>query len=164
MLQSLNEFGTLRQRTGGREEDDGQSADDAGNGPARAIWTRIDGTRSLFEPDTSTTGTEYDVNSWTLQAGVDGMLQESGTGALIGGVSFHVDTASADISSRFGNGDIDTTGYGFEGTLTWYGNSGFYVDTQAGVTWYSSDLKSSTLRTTLADGNDGFGYGFSVEA
>ncbi|MBA9034902.1 autotransporter family protein [Rhizobium leguminosarum] len=164
VLQSLNEFGTLRQRTGGREEDDGQSADDAGNGPARAIWTRIDGTRSLFEPDTSTTGTEYDVNSWTLQAGVDGMLQESGTGALIGGVSFHVDTASADISSRFGNGDIDTTGYGFEGTLTWYGNSGFYVDTQAGVTWYSSDLKSSTLRTTLADGNDDFGYGFSVEA
>ncbi|MHC2215503.1 outer membrane autotransporter protein [Rhizobium leguminosarum] len=164
VLQSLNEFGTLRQRTGGREEDDGQSADDAGNGPARAIWTRIDGTRSLFEPEASTTGTEYDVNSWTLQAGVDGMLHESGTGALIGGVSFHVDTASADISSRFGNGDIDTTGYGFEGTLTWYGNSGFYVDTQAGVTWYSSDLKSSTLRTTLADGNDGFGYGFSVEA
>jgi fibronectin-binding autotransporter adhesin len=92
------------------------------------------------------------------------MLHESGAGALIGGVSFHVDTASADISSRFGKGDIDTTGYGFEGTLTWYGNSGFYVDTQAGVTWYSSDIKSSTLRTTLADGNDGFGYGFSVEA
>ncbi|MGR9205171.1 autotransporter family protein [Rhizobium leguminosarum] len=164
VLRSLNEFGTLRQRTGGREEDDGQSADDAGNGPARAIWTRIDGTHSHFEPETSTAGTEYDVNSWTLQAGVDGMLHESGAGALIGGVSFHVDTASADISSRFGKGDIDTTGYGFEGTLTWYGNSGFYVDTQAGVTWYSSDLKSSTLRTTLADGNAGFGYGFSVEA
>lgn len=164
VLQSLNEFGTLRQRTGGREEDDGQSADDAGNGPTRAIWTRIDGTHSHFEPETSTAGTEYDVNSWTLQAGVDGMLHESGAGALIGGVSFHVDTASADISSRFGKGDIDTTGYGFDGTLTWYGNSGFYVDTQAGVTWYSSDLKSSTLRTTLTDGNDGFGYGFSVEA
>jgi outer membrane autotransporter protein len=164
VLQSLNEFGTLRQRTGGREVVDGQSADDAGNGPARAIWTRIDGTHSHFEPETSTTGTEYDVNSWTLQAGVDGMLHESGAGALIAGVSFHVDTASADISSRFGKGDIDSTGYGFDGTLTWYGNSGFYVDTQAGVTWYSSDIKSSTLRTTLADGNDGFGYGFSVEA
>lgn len=164
VLQSLNEYGTLRQRTGGREVDDGQSADTAQNDPSKAIWTRIDGLHSHFEPETSTTGTEYDVNSWTLQAGVDGMLHESGAGALIGGVSFHVDTASAEISSRYGKGDIDTTGYGFDGTLTWYGNSGFYIDTQAGVTWYSSDIKSSTLHTTLADGNDGFGYGFSVEA
>ncbi|MCV9942060.1 MULTISPECIES: autotransporter outer membrane beta-barrel domain-containing protein [unclassified Rhizobium] len=162
VLQNLNEFGTLRQRTGGREVDGGQSA--AQNDPSKAIWTRIDGTHSHFEPETSTTGTEYDVDSWTLQAGVDGMLHESGAGMLIGGLSFHVDTASADVSSRFGKGDIDTTGYGFDGTLTWYGNSGFYIDTQAGVTWYSSDLKSSTLHTTLADDNDGFGYGFSVEA
>ncbi|WP_163877328.1 autotransporter outer membrane beta-barrel domain-containing protein [Rhizobium laguerreae] len=166
VLQSLNQFGTLRQRTAGR--DDGQSAagaaNDQINDQGRAIWTRIDGTHSHFEPETSTTGTEYDVDSWTLQAGVDGMLHESGAGVLIGGVSFHVDTASADISSRFGKGDIDTTGYGFDGTLTWYGNGGFYLDTQAGVTWYESDLKSSTLHTTLADGNDGVGYGFSVEA
>ncbi|MBY5819410.1 autotransporter outer membrane beta-barrel domain-containing protein [Rhizobium leguminosarum] len=164
VLQSLNQFGTLRQRTGGRWMDDGQSADEAANDQGRAIWTRIGGTHSHFEPESSTTGTEYDVDSWTLQAGVDGMLRESEAGVLIGGVSFHVDTASADISSRFGKGDIDTTGYGFDGTLTWYGNGGFYVDTQAAVTWYESDLKSSTLHTTLADGNDGFGYGFSVEA
>ncbi|MGR9246877.1 autotransporter family protein [Rhizobium leguminosarum] len=164
VLQSLNEFGTLRQRTGGREVDDGQSADAAQNDPSKAIWTRIAGSHSHFEPETSTSGTEYDVNSWTLQVGVDGMLHESGAGVLIGGLSFHADTASADVSSRFGKGDIDTTGYGFDGTLTWYGNSGFYVDTQAGVTWYSSDLKSSTLHTALADDNDGFGYGLSVEA
>ncbi|MGO7042663.1 autotransporter outer membrane beta-barrel domain-containing protein [Rhizobium acaciae] len=168
VLQSLNEFGTLRQRTGGRGVDDGPSADGAANDQindqGRAIWTRIDGTHSHFEPESSTSGTEYDVDSWTMQAGVDGMLRESGAGVLIGGVSFHVDTASADISSRFGKGDIDTTGYGFDGTLTWYGNGGFYLDTQAGVTWYESDLKSSTLHTTLADGNDGFGYGFSAEA
>ncbi|KQV79280.1 autotransporter outer membrane beta-barrel domain-containing protein [Rhizobium sp. Root1220] len=164
VLLSLNEFDTLRQRTGGRDVGGRQSADDAGNGLAGAIWMRIDGTHSHFEPETSTTDTEYDVNSWALQAGADGMLYESGAGALIGGVSFHVDTASADISSRFGKGAIDTTGYGFDGTLTWYDDSGFYVDTQAGVTWYSSDIKSSILRTTLADGNDGFGYGFSVEA
>ncbi|WP_245488152.1 autotransporter family protein [Rhizobium ruizarguesonis] len=163
VLQSLNEFGTLRQRTGGREVDDGQSAA-AANDPIKGIWTRIDGSHSHLEPETSTTGTEYDVNSWTLRAGVDGMLHESGAGVLIGGLSFLVDTASADVSSRFGKGDIDTTGYGFEGTLTWYGNSGFYIDTQAGVTWYSSDLKSSTLHATLADDNDGFGYGLSVEA
>lgn len=160
VLQTLNEFGTLRQRTSGRAIDEGQAEND----PAKAIWTRIDGTHAHFNPKTSTTGTEYDVDTWTMQAGIDGMLHESGAGALIGGVSFHFDTASADVSSRFGKGNIDTTGYGFDGTLTWYGNSGFYVDTQAALTWYDSNLKSSTLNATLASGNDGFGYGLSVEA
>ncbi|WP_261335763.1 autotransporter outer membrane beta-barrel domain-containing protein [Rhizobium leguminosarum] len=164
VLQSLNQFGTLRQRTGGRMLDGDRSADQDGNTAATGIQTRIGGSRSHFEPEGSTTGTDYEVSSWTLQAGVDGMLRESEAGALIGGINFHMNTASADISSRFGKGDIDTTGYGFDGTLTWYGKSGFYVDTQAAVTWYDSDLKSSTLQTSLADGNDGLGYGFSVEA
>ncbi|CDZ50563.1 autotransporter outer membrane beta-barrel domain-containing protein [Neorhizobium galegae] len=160
VLQTLNEFGTLRQRTSGRAIDEGQAEND----PAKAIWTRIDGTHAHFNPKTSTTGTEYDVDTWTMQAGIDGMLRENAAGALIGGVSFHFDTASADVSSRFGKGNIDTTGYGFDGTLTWYGNSGFYVDSQAALTWYDSNLRSSTLNATLASGNDGFGYGLSVEA
>ncbi|WP_246728030.1 autotransporter outer membrane beta-barrel domain-containing protein [Rhizobium leguminosarum] len=164
VLQSLNQFGTLRQRTGGWMLDGDRSADQDGNTAARGIQTRIGGNRSHFEPESSTTGTDYEVSSWTLQAGVDGVLRESEAGALIGGINFHMNTASADISSRFGKGDIDTTGYGFDGTLTWYGKSGFYVDTQAAVTWYDSDLKSSTLQTSLADGNDGFGYGLSIEA
>ncbi|MBY5747966.1 autotransporter outer membrane beta-barrel domain-containing protein [Rhizobium leguminosarum] len=163
VLQSLNQFGTLRQRTGGRMLDGDRSADQDGNTAATGIQTRI-GNRSHFEPESSTTGTDYEVSSWTLQADVDGVLRESEAGALIGGINFHMNTASADISSRFGKGDIDTTGCGFDGTLTWYGKSGFYVDTQAAVTWYDSDLKSSTLHTTLADGNDGFGYGLSIEA
>ncbi|WP_105008077.1 autotransporter outer membrane beta-barrel domain-containing protein [Rhizobium leguminosarum] len=164
VLQSLNQFGTLRQRTGGWMLDGDRSEDQDGNTAATGIQTRIGGVRSHFEPESSTTGTDYEVSSWTLQAGVDGMLRESEAGALIGGINFHMNTASADISSRFGKGDIDTTGYGFDGTLTWYGKSGFYIDTQAAVTWYDSDLKSSTLQTSLADGNDGLGYGFSVEA
>ncbi|WP_261337343.1 autotransporter outer membrane beta-barrel domain-containing protein [Rhizobium leguminosarum] len=164
VLQSLNQFGTLRQRTGGWMLEGDRSADQDGNTAATGIQTRIGGTRSHFEPESSTTGTDYEVSSWTLQAGVDGMLRESEDGALIGGINFHMNTASADISSRFGKGDIDTIGYGFDGTLTWYGKSGFYVDTQAAVTWYDSDLKSSTLQTSLADGNDGFGYGLSIEA
>ncbi|TBC88618.1 autotransporter outer membrane beta-barrel domain-containing protein (plasmid) [Rhizobium beringeri] len=164
VLQSLNQFGTLRQRTGGWMLVGDRSADQDGNAAATGIQTRIGGSRSHFEPESSTTGTDYEVSSWTLQAGVDGVLRESEAGTLIGGINFHMNTASADISSRFGKGDIDTTGYGFDGTLTWYGKSGFYVDTQAAVTWYDSDLKSSTLQTSLGDGNDGFGYGLSVEA
>ncbi|MGO6819795.1 autotransporter outer membrane beta-barrel domain-containing protein [Rhizobium brockwellii] len=164
VLQSLNQFGTLRQRAGGWKLDGDRSADQGGNTAATGIQTRISGNRSHFEPESSTTGTDYEVSNWTLQAGVDGMLCESEAGALIGGINFHMNTASADISSRFGKGNIDTTGYGFDGTLTWYGNSGFYVDTQAALTWYDSDLKSSTLDNTLASGNDGLGYGVSIEA
>ncbi|MFK4823099.1 autotransporter outer membrane beta-barrel domain-containing protein, partial [Ochrobactrum quorumnocens] len=67
-------------------------------------------------------------------------------------------------TSVFGNGNIDTTGYGFGGTLTWYGNNGFYLDAQGQVTWYDSDLYSDTLRQGLADGSDGFGYALSLEA
>ncbi len=108
VLQTLNEFGTLRQRSSGRAIDIGQ----AENEPIEAIWTRIDGAHAHLNPRTSTTGTEYDVDTWTMQAGVDGMLHEGRSGALIGGLNFHFETASADISSRFGKGSIDTTGYG----------------------------------------------------
>ncbi|MDG4875023.1 autotransporter outer membrane beta-barrel domain-containing protein, partial [Mesorhizobium sp. WSM4935] len=61
-------------------------------------------------------------------------------------------------------GSIRATGYGFGGTLTWYGDNGFYADAQAEATWYDSDLKSATLGTDLAKGNNGFGYALSIEA
>ncbi|MGO6848699.1 autotransporter outer membrane beta-barrel domain-containing protein, partial [Rhizobium ruizarguesonis] len=70
VLQSLNQFGTLRQRTGGWMLDGDRSADQDGNAAATGIWTRVDGTHSHFEPESSTTGTDYEVSSWTLQAGV----------------------------------------------------------------------------------------------
>jgi fibronectin-binding autotransporter adhesin len=46
--------------------------------------------------------------------------------------------------------------------LTWYGQNGFYLDGQAQATWYESDL-SSGLLGSLSNGNDGFGYAFSLE-
>jgi fibronectin-binding autotransporter adhesin len=70
---------------------------------------------------------------------------------------------SSDVESAPGRGSIDATGYGVTGTLTWYGNTGFYLDGQANVTWYDSDIASDVLGT-LASGNDGTGYSLSVEA
>jgi fibronectin-binding autotransporter adhesin len=168
-LQSFNELGTLQQRVGNRmwggaATPQGADLPSAAPVDGRAIWTRIEAAHAEFDPETSTSGTTYGLNTWRLQAGVDGLLTENGAGALIGGATVHYGTVSSDISSIFGTGSIDATGYGFGGTLTWLGNSGFYVDAQAQATWYDSDLTSATLGTTLADGNDGFGYALSLEA
>nr|WP_273545326.1 autotransporter outer membrane beta-barrel domain-containing protein [Sinorhizobium medicae] len=47
--------------------------------------------------------------------------------------------------------------------MTWYGQNGFYADVQGRLSWFSSDLASAILGN-LASGNDGFGYGLSLEA
>ncbi|MBB3237327.1 autotransporter-associated beta strand repeat-containing protein [Phyllobacterium endophyticum] len=169
VLQSFNELGTLQQRVGNRTWGEGatpQGADVPGQGPVdgKAIWARIQAAHSQLDPDVSTTAADYDVSTWKLQAGLDGLLHEGGAGMLIGGLTVHYGTVSADVSSLFGNGSIDATGYGFGGTLTWYGNNGLYIDAQAEATWYDSDIRSATLGSTLANGNDGFGYALSIEA
>ncbi|MER8373456.1 autotransporter-associated beta strand repeat-containing protein [Mesorhizobium sp. M1406] len=169
VLQSFNELGTLQQRIGNRSWGEGatpEGADLPGQGPVdgKAIWARIEAAHAKIEPETSTTGTNYDVTTWKLEAGVDGLLHESEAGILIGGITAHYGTVSSNVSSIYGVGSIAATGYGVGGTLTWFGNSGFYVDAQARATWYDSDIRSATLGTTLADGNNGFGYGLSLEA
>lgn len=141
---------------------DGQTARATieGNG----VWGRLEGMHSQIEPDVTTSGTDYDINSWKLQAGLDGLLHEADDGSkLIGGVTIHYGQASSDVSSIYGNGSIDTTGFGFGGTLTWLDQNGFYVDGQAAVTWYDSDLFSDTAGIGLADGNNGIGYALSIE-
>jgi outer membrane autotransporter protein len=45
----------------------------------------------------------------------------------------------------------------------WYGNNGFYLDGQAQLAWWTSDLGSKIAGRTLIGGNDAFGYGLSVE-
>lgn len=165
VLQSLNEVGTLQQRVGNRSwTGASQGADEIGSVPTQsAIWARIEAAHTRQSPESATTVSDYDVTSWKLQSGIDGLLYEDATGILLGGVTFHYGTASSDIASIYGNGSIQATGYGFGGTLTWYGDNGFYTDAQAEVTWYDSDLKSGALGD-LAKGNNGFGYALSLEA
>lgn len=167
VLQAFNELDTLQQRLGNRSWSEGTvtansllSADSAGNG----MWGRASGRHTSIDPNDSTTMTGYEADIWQFQAGADGQVYSGDAGALIGGLSVRYGTISADVSSIFGNGSIDSTGYGVGASMTWYGKTGFYLDAQAHATWYQSNLLSSTAATSLISGNDGFGYAFGLEA
>ena len=181
-LLGMNGVATLQQRVGNRvwaangnrmiaegadaiqpvapAEEAGQMVE--GNG----VWGRVEGTHSHIEPKFSTTDTDYNQNVFKLQAGIDGKLSESETGSLIGGVFVHyVHGKTKTSSTNYADGEIVSDGYGFGGSLTFYGDRGIYVDAQAQATWYSSDLTTSALGApVLKDGNDGFGYALSLEA
>ncbi len=168
-LQTFNQLGTLQQRLGNRswtveaQGADGVSDDvkaEAGIG----LWGRIEGTSGSYDPERSTTATTYDTSTRRLQTGADMLLSDSAAGQLIGGVAFQYGTVSADVSSVFGSGSIDTNGTGVSGSLTWYGAEGFYLDGQAQVIWYDSNLDSATAGQRLVDGNNGVGYALGVEA
>lgn len=165
VLQGFNELGTLQQRVGGREWLNGgeTASGDEGAVAPDAIWARMDASQAHFEPGVSTTGASYDVTTWRLQAGLDGVLNQSEAGSLVAGVNAQFGTVSSDISSIYGAGSIDALGFGVGGTLTWYGAGGLYVDGQAQAIWYSADIASDAVGT-LVEGNDAFGYGLSIEA
>lgn len=163
VLQNFNALGTLRQRLGGRAwSGAGVIETDLPEGNLGA-WGRIEASHARFDPETSTSGANYDVDLWKLQAGADGMLYRGDVGSLIGGVSLEYGTLSADIASPHGDGSINSTGFGVGSALTWYGSTGFYLDGQARLTWYDSDLSSSTAGLNLATDNGGFGYAVSIE-
>jgi outer membrane autotransporter protein len=180
VLQSLNGLSTLQQRLRNRywsaagnvvvEQGDGPgiaeatpSLDGSVSVGDRGVWGRIEGVYSRFDPKVSTSSTDYDIDTFWMQAGLDGQFYESDAGRLIGGITVHYGHATADVSSFYGNGDIDTDGYGFGGNLTWYGTNGFYIDGQAEVTWYASDLSSQLAERNLVEGNNGIGYALSLE-
>ncbi|MCJ8149968.1 autotransporter family protein [Shinella sedimenti] len=167
VLQNFNALDTLQQRLGNRSWSDTAADADISRrsvGAESGTWGRIMARRSGTDPKYSTTGADTDSGIWQLQAGADGTLYSGDAGSLIGGISMRYGTISADVSSVYGSGSIDSTGYGLGGSLTWYGDTGFYVDAQANATWYDSDLFSSTSGRNLVTGNDGIGYAFGLEA
>jgi len=167
VLRSFNQLDTLQQRLGNRSWSNGAAvansavdADSAGSG----MWGRILGRQVSIDPKQSTTGANYNVDIWQLQGGADGELYSGDAGDLVGGFSARYGTISADVSSTFGDGSIRSTGFGLDGSMTWYGKAGLYLDAQASATWYDSDLSSSAVAGGGISGNDGFGYAFGLEA
>lgn len=156
-LQALNGLATLQQRVGNRSWATGAGI--AGGG----VWGRVEGTRNRANPGVSSSGLDQKINSWKMQVGADHVLisAENG-GQLVAGLNAYYGQAESHIRSLSGNGLLETDGYGFGASLTWYGLNGFYVDGQAQVSWYNSDL-TSDIFGKLADGNDGSGEAFSLE-
>ena len=181
VLLALNSLPTLQQRVGNRYWNNAgnsmiiQGADPVGipyAAPNEAgvliqengVWGRVEGNLLHAQPRVTTSGTDYNANIYKIQAGLDGLLNETDNGKLIGALTVHYGHAKADTYSAHGDGEISTDAYGFGGTLTWYGENGFYVDGQGQATWFDSDLSSkNTAVGSLKDGNNGFGYALSVE-
>jgi outer membrane autotransporter protein len=158
-LQSLNTLPTLQQRVGNRIWGPGANGD--GNG----IWGRTEGTHGRFNnASVSTTGLDQNIDTWRMQAGVDRVLVDTDTsGRLVAGVNVSYGEANSRINSVFSNGALKSNGYGLGATLTWYDVTGFYVDGQAQVNRYSSDLNSELLGSLTHD-NGGSGEALSIEA
>ncbi|MGN7960315.1 autotransporter family protein [Brucella sp. 22210] len=165
-LLGMNEVSTLRQRTGNRvwvgQTAEPGKATSMGNG----VWGRIEGVHNRLEPDRTTTGTQTHQNIFKMQAGIDGEFLENEQGSLIGGIFGQYMHGKTRTSSRdFVSGDISTDGYGLGGTLTWYGENGFYADALTQATWYDSDLTTSAEgAAALATGSRAFGYAVSLES
>lgn len=162
ILASLNSVPTLQQRVGNRYWQDGSQSDQ--HTDKTGFWARTVGSTSRFKPDVSTSGADYDLDTWMVQLGVDGALHTSADGSsLIGGLNFRYGHGDADISSVIARGNIKTDSYGVGASLTWYAQNGFYVDGQAQMNWFDSDITSDTLKVDEVTGNKGTGYAFSVE-
>ena len=155
VLNALSGVGTLRQRTGERQWSGEEGA---------SVWGRLEGRHLHAEPKASASLSDLDVDSWKMQFGVERALGEAMAGGqLVGGLTAHYGEGTAEVGSRFGDGDIDTKAYGVGATLTWYGAGGGYLDAQAQASWFDSDLTSDLLGRR-ADGVGGQGYGLSLEA
>jgi outer membrane autotransporter protein len=172
-MQALNQLPTLQQRRGDRYIAKkttalrGSSAE-AGETDGQAIWARIEGAHNRLEPNTTAGHVQQDINTVIMQAGVDGQFYEDENGRLIAGITGQYGNGRAKTSSEFddtlGGGQLNTQGWGLGGTITWYGNDGFYVDAQAQATWYKTDLSFEGGNKGLSNDNNGFGYALSLEA
>ena len=161
ILQQINTLDSLAQRVGDRRWSGARAADDMQ--ADEGVWIRVDSGDRSFKPETSTSGTHYDLSIWKAEAGVDTALSEAEGGKLVGGAMLQYGRYQSNVRSIYGQGRLKTYGYAIGASLTWYGDNGFYVDGQARWTRFDTDLRSTTSAQSLIDGNKGNGYVAGVE-
>ncbi|WP_170991596.1 MULTISPECIES: autotransporter outer membrane beta-barrel domain-containing protein [Bradyrhizobium] len=126
-----------------------------------AFWGRVEGGQTSLRPS-NTTGSTTNSDDFKAQAGLDGLALENDYGRLIVGLTLQYGLTTAYVNSLFGNGRIRAEGAGVGATATWYGDNGVYLDGQMQTMFYRGDL-TSDLVGSMAHGNEGLGYAFSVE-
>ncbi|MFC0246588.1 autotransporter outer membrane beta-barrel domain-containing protein, partial [Falsochrobactrum ovis] len=131
---------------------------------AGLVWGRIETAHTNANLYESTTSNRYEMDSWKIRAGIDNQFLETEHGRLIGSAWFEYSNVKADLLSFFGNGRINVNGNALGTSLTWFGDSGLYLDAQAQALWTKSDISSSTLNRNLVNSVKGKGYALSVEA
>jgi fibronectin-binding autotransporter adhesin len=163
VLRQINTLDSLYQRVSDRTWAGNVSAMDAMT-PGDGLWMRVQGGGQKYKPEVTTSGADYDISTWKTEAGMDAKLGDGSNGALVAGAALQAGRYQSNVSSVYGAGRIKTNTYGINATLTWYGNSGFYVDGQWRWTRFNSDLYSTTAAQVLKNGNKGSGYAVGVEA
>ncbi|MBR0895930.1 autotransporter outer membrane beta-barrel domain-containing protein [Bradyrhizobium tropiciagri] len=126
-----------------------------------AFWGRVEGGQTSLRPS-NTTGSTTNSDDFKAQAGLDGLALENNYGRLIVSLTLQYGLTTAYVNSFFGNGRIRAEGTGVGATATWYGDNGIYIDGQMQTMFYRGDL-TSDLVGSMAHGNEGLGYAFSVE-
>ena len=126
---------------------------------ANGAWARVEGARGKWEAKkAATTGKlSYDHRRGGVRAGVDLGAGEQGRV----GVSVHLLNGKAE---RSGVGDVEVDGMGAGASATWRWGE-WYVDAQAGATWYEVGVDSANRGSgALVKEADGLGYTMEVEA
>lgn len=126
------------------------------------LWARMDGGKSHVDPKSVTYDYKYDLSAFGIQTGLDGLFVDNDNGRLIGGLTAHYRDGEAKFDSVHGDSKMNVDGWGLGGTVTWYGDNGFYADGQAEATWYTSELKTEDLKYGV-DNSKAFGYALSME-
>ncbi len=172
VLRNMNRPNTLRQRVGNRfwagtsyldrgvcclTEATEKTIDGGG------LWMRIAGEYYDFAPEFSYGRAQWQQDYGQAQVGVDFSVDPSVYGGrLVLGLFGQYAYADTELDAFFSHGQFDTENFGVGGTATWYGHQGTYVDLQAQVNWFDTDLRSYELYY-LARGNDAVGVSLSAE-
>lgn len=159
ILAAMMRLPTLQQRVGQRFWDDASAIHTEGRG----AWLRFEGSKFENTPKSATSLDSFKLDTRGIRAGIEEVIAETDNGRWIGGVNLHYLDGSATTFSQFGTGHIDTKQYGIGVSATYYAENGFYLDAQAQVSQFSSDLNSEVIGK-LTESNKGKGYVLSLEA
>lgn len=131
------------------------------------LWAQLDAARSSIDRrDVSgpVRGAKSTNDYRSLSAGYDFVLSETGAGKILAGAALSYQTAAADVTSVYGDGQISAQGGSIAASLTYLGDSGFYLDAQLAMSRYDVDYDLGTsIASASASGIEASGAAGALE-